>query len=181
MIAPTSPVQYKTWNWGNKFGRHVPETFVWPTRLPLELIYNLWVLGNASLYIRPYSLIDKISLKTRADKKNQSIAKCVCSVLSNYMPSNYSVLSFQQQQSMMKDAISEIRDASHNYYVPPKSNSDGSDENDSDNDNDHRSDDGDDEPDAKKSKLDVFKVSYITFYDCFLRKNSWYKNNFRSS
>ena len=72
------------------------------------------------------------------------------------MPSNYSVLSFEQQQSAFKDALSEICDAPNNI------------------------DRSDDEPEAKKSKLDVFKVSYITFYNCFLRGNSWYKNDFRS-
>ena len=101
---------YRAWTWGAKF-RPVPHDYVYPKKVTLKTIHDLFYEGVPAEQIRPFKFFKGTDLRNKTESQAHSRAKNLIAEIDKYLPANYSVQTAADRDSLFVAAFEGMTDA----------------------------------------------------------------------
>jgi hypothetical protein len=76
---------YSCWTWGGKMGRPFPYDYIYPKKIPMKTMHDLWYEGIPSLKIRPFKFIKGTMLHNKIEAQAQCRAKSLVFEINKYL------------------------------------------------------------------------------------------------
>jgi hypothetical protein len=102
---------YRVWTWGGKMGRPFPHHSVYPKRVTLKNIHDLFYEGIPAEQIRPFKCFKGTDLHNKTECQTHSTAKNLVAEIDKYLPANYSVQTASVRDSLFVTAFEAMTDA----------------------------------------------------------------------
>ena len=109
-IGTDSSTSYNFWTWEGKL-RPVPQDYVYPKKVPLKTMHDLWYEGVPLLNIRPFKFIKATLLHTKVEAQAQCRAKTLVTEINKYLAVDYTSQTAAVRDSAFKEAFDSMADA----------------------------------------------------------------------